>query len=100
MKGYDKLYSGQFNNMSVEIQPDGSQIITLSSYGEDKCYVLHVRNLYAEDEEVLDYKEIKISTPQHILTRMAKTTLALPLTADKILPPPDNTIIGGINERV
>lgn len=53
-KGLKKLYSGDFNSMSQEWQPDGSVIITLSKRGEDKVYRFRVKDLYGENEQEVD----------------------------------------------
>jgi hypothetical protein len=70
MKGLHKLYTGDFNNMSVELQPDGSQVITLSKRGEGKVYRLHVKDLYGPNEEVLKDEVIKVETPKHVKKRV------------------------------
>lgn len=53
-KGLQKLRSGDFNTMNVKKQPDGSEIITLSSDHYPEVYRFRVRNLYEKDEEVWD----------------------------------------------
>ncbi len=70
MEGLKKLYSGDFNDMSQEWQPDGSVIITLSKRGEDKTYHCRVKDPYGEHEAVLEHKVIDIKPPKHILSRM------------------------------
>lgn len=70
MKGLHKLYTGDFNTMHVEGQPDGSQVITLTKRGEDKVYRFRVKNLYQEDEEVLEDEVITVETPKHIKKRV------------------------------
>jgi hypothetical protein len=70
MKGIHKLYRGDFNTMNVEALPDGSQRITLTSDGEDKAYRFRVKNLYQEDEELLEEEVIKIEQPEHIKKRV------------------------------
>lgn len=70
IKGLEKLYSGDFNSMTQEPQPDGSVIIILSKSGEDKTYRFRVKNLYQENEEVLEHEVIKVKPPKHILDRM------------------------------
>jgi len=72
-KGIQKLYCGDFNSIFVEKLPDGSQKITLTKDGEDKVYRFHVKNLYQEDEEILEYSEESIGEiPAHIKERMEK----------------------------
>jgi hypothetical protein len=69
MKGISKLYTGDFNSMHVENLPDGSQRITLTKDGEDKTYRFRVKNLYQEDEELLEEEVIKIEQPEYIKKR-------------------------------
>jgi RNA polymerase-interacting CarD/CdnL/TRCF family regulator len=59
MEGLDKLKSGDFNSMNQEPQPDGSVIITLSKRREGKTYRFRVRNLYKENQEVLEHEIIE-----------------------------------------
>ena len=70
MEGLRKLYSGDFNTMRQEWQPDGSVIITLSKRGEDKSYRFRVKDLYGENEEVLEHKVIEHKIPPWIEKRM------------------------------
>lgn len=53
-EGLRKLKSGDFNDMSQEQLPDGSQIITLSKRGENKTYRFRVKDLYGENEQEVD----------------------------------------------
>jgi len=69
-EGLKKLYTSDFNTMNQARQPDGSIVITLSKRGEGKIYRFRVKDLYGENEEVLEHEEIDISPPQHILKRM------------------------------
>jgi hypothetical protein len=70
MNGLTKLYRGDFNSMQVENLPDGSQRITLAKDGENKIYRFRVKNLYQEDEELLEEEVIKIEQPEHIKKRV------------------------------
>lgn len=63
MVGLQRLYSGDFNAMNVEVLPDGSQKITLSKDGDSKIYRFRVKNLYTEDEVVLEYEEVEVKPP-------------------------------------
>lgn len=72
MKGIDKLYTGDFNSMSQEWQPDSSVIITLLKRGEDELYSLHVKDLYGENEKVLKDKTFPIVIPHWIKDRQDK----------------------------
>jgi hypothetical protein len=69
-EGLRKLYTGQFNTMSQEHLADGTVTITLSSRGEDKVYRLRVKNLYQENEEVLEDEVIKVKAPAYIKKRV------------------------------
>jgi len=69
-EGLKKLYSGDFNTMGQEKQPDGSVIITLSKRGENKSYRFRVKDLYGENEEVLDHRVISTGAPQWVKDRM------------------------------
>ena len=70
MEGLRKLYQGDFNDMSQEPQDDGSVIITLSKRGEGRTYRFRVKDLYGENEEVLEHEVIDTKPPKHILRRM------------------------------
>ena len=70
MERLKKLYLGDFNTMNQEWQLDGSVIITLTKHGEDKVYRFKVKNLYKENEEVLEHEVIETKPPKHILDRM------------------------------
>ena len=65
-----KLYSGDFNYMGQEQQPDGSVIITLSKRGENVVYRFRVKDLYGEHEQVLEHEVIPTRPPQWIIDRM------------------------------
>jgi len=70
MKELLKLYRGDFNTMHVETLPDGSQRITLTKDGENKIYRFRVKNLYQEDEELLEDEVLTVKTPAHIKKRV------------------------------
>ena len=69
-KGLEKLKSGDFNDMCQEWQPDGSVIITLSRRGENKTYRFRVKNLYKENEKVLEHEVIEAKIPKFLEDRM------------------------------
>ena len=69
-EGHRRLYSGNFNTMIQEWQPDGSVIITLAKDGEKKSYRLKVKDLYGQNEEVLEHEVIPTGPPQWVLDRM------------------------------
>ena len=48
------LKTGDFNYMSQEREADGSVIIILAKDGEHKVHRLCVKDLYGENEEVLE----------------------------------------------
>lgn len=54
MTGIEKLKSGDFNDMSQEWLDDNTVLITLSKRGEGKVYRFKVKDLYGENEEVLE----------------------------------------------
>lgn len=60
MQELKKLKSGDFNNMHVENLPDGSVIVTLTSRKYPEVYRFRVRDLYGENEQLLD---IETGTP-------------------------------------
>ena len=55
-EGLIRLKTGNFNEMKQEPQPDGSVVITLHKRGEGKTYRFRVRDLYGENEEVLEHE--------------------------------------------
>lgn len=69
-EGLSRLYTGDFNVMSQEQQPDGSVLITLSKDDEDKLYRFKVKDLYGEHEELLEHEVISNKPPQWVLARM------------------------------
>ena len=69
-EGLRKLYTGDFNNLESERQPDGSSIVILSKRGEVKIYRFRVKELYGEHEEVLEHEVIDKRPPRYILDRM------------------------------
>ena len=58
-KALDKYKAGDWNQALVEIQPDGSKIITLTKEGRKKPDRFRVRNLYQPDEEELNVNTAK-----------------------------------------
>ena len=69
-KGLKKLYSGDFNVMTQEGQPDGSVVVTLSKRGENKSYRFRVKDLYGQNEEVLEHQVLPAGPPQWVKDRM------------------------------
>lgn len=70
MNGLNRLYRGEVNYMKQEPQPDGSVIITISKHGEGKTHRFRVKDLYGENEDVLEHEVIEYKSPQFILDRM------------------------------
>ena len=68
-KGLEKLYTGDFNIMSQELKPDGSIVITLSKNKEKETYRFRVKNLYQENEEILEHEIIDTGPPKFIQER-------------------------------
>ena len=69
-EGLRRIYTGEFNSMKQELNPDGTRTITLSKEGEDKIYRFRVKDLYGEHEEVLEHEVIETKPPKYILDRM------------------------------
>lgn len=67
-----RLYSGDYNYMSQEWQPDGSVIVTISGGRSGQVHRLHVRDLWGENEEVLTESNIPQNIPPHIQARFAE----------------------------
>lgn len=68
--GQRRLYSGDFNYMFQEWQPDGSVIITLSGGKSKRTHRLHVKGLYEENEEVLSEEEVEPKPPGWLRKRL------------------------------
>lgn len=69
-EGLRRLYTGNFNTMSQESKSDGSRVITLHKDGENKIYRFRVKDLYGENEEVLEHEEIDFSVSPRVLERI------------------------------
>lgn len=69
-KGLSKLYSGDFNVMDQDLQPDGSIIITLSSERYPEKYIFRVEHLYLENEKVLSHDIVEPGDKPWIRKRM------------------------------
>ncbi len=66
-----QLYAGDFNNMEQNWQADGSVVITLKRDNEpERSCKFRVKDLYGENEEVLEEEVIEVKVPKHILDRM------------------------------
>ncbi|GAI38280.1 unnamed protein product [marine sediment metagenome] len=71
-EGIRKYYLGEWNTCAGKDCDDGSQQIILSSVKSDKIYRFRVKDLYGENEQVLEYQEIIAKTPEYIKQRMAE----------------------------
>ena len=67
-----RLYSGDYNYMSQEWQPDGSVIVTISGGRSGQVHRLHVRDLWGEHEAVLSEERLPEGPPPHIAARLAE----------------------------
>ena len=70
LEGMKLLYSGDFNDMSQDWQPNGSVIITISKRSENKSYRFRVRDLYGENEQVLEHEILEHSIKPWLKQRM------------------------------
>ena len=64
-----RIYNGDFRMMRQEQQEDGSIIVILLCHNDPKIYRIHVKDLYGENEEVLESETIAVETPKHIRDR-------------------------------
>lgn len=71
-EGIRRLYTGDFNQMKQEHQPDGSIIITLIQDDDSKIYRFKVKDLYGENEEVSKHEVIESKPRKYLLDRMKK----------------------------
>ena len=55
-EGLARLYAGDFTGIGQETLEDGSVLITLSKRGEGCTYRFRVKNLYQENEQVLEHE--------------------------------------------
>ena len=69
-----RYYLGGHNCVSQEWQEDGSVIITLSKRGDKNKHIYRVKNLYKENEEVLEHKVVETGkgSPAFIQNRIKK----------------------------
>lgn len=69
-EGLRRLYSGEFNHVGQEIHNDNTITITLSKEEDTCAYRFKVKDLYGENEEVLEHEVIETKPPKHIQDRM------------------------------
>lgn len=74
--GQRRLYSGDYNYMSQEWQPDGTVIVTISGGKSGQVHRLHVRDLWGQKEEVLSEELLTSHVPPHIQARLAEAAAA------------------------
>jgi hypothetical protein len=67
--GQRRLYSGDYNEMHQDRQPDGTVIVTISGGRSGQHHRMHVRDLWGEQEEVLTEEAIHPGPPPHIQAR-------------------------------
>ena len=67
--GQRRLYSGEYNYMSQEWQPDGSVIVTVTGGKLPIGHRLHVRDLWGPDEDVLSEEVVPPGPPPWIQDR-------------------------------
>lgn len=70
MNGLDKLYLGDFNNVSYEKLPGNVTNILLYQRGFSVMYRFQVKDLYGEHEVLLSHEVIPIKRPKWIIDRM------------------------------
>jgi hypothetical protein len=68
--GQRRLYSGDYNEMFQDRQPDGTIIVTIAGGKSGRVHRLHIRNLWGRDEEILSEEELKPTVPAHIQARL------------------------------
>jgi hypothetical protein len=67
-----RLYSGDYNYMNQEWQSDGTVIVTISGGPSGQTHRLHIRDLWGENETVLQEEAIHPGPPPHIAARLAE----------------------------
>jgi len=70
--GQCRLYSGDFNYVSYDGQPDGTDIVTIAGGKSGQVHRMHVRDLWGEHEEVLTEEEGDSNPPPHVAARLAE----------------------------
>jgi hypothetical protein len=67
--GQRRLYSGDYNYMGQEWQPDGTCIVTISGGKSGQVHRMHILHLWGEDEQVLTEERVPEGPPPHIAKR-------------------------------
>ncbi|MBA7613440.1 hypothetical protein ES703_20689 [subsurface metagenome] len=68
--GQRRLYSGDYNYLFQDRQPDGSVIVTVSGGKSGQAHRMHVRDLWGEHEEVLQEEALPPGPPPWIQDRL------------------------------
>lgn len=76
--GQRRLYSGNYNYMSQEWQPDGSVILVVSGGKLPFAHRMHVRDLWGPAEEVLSEEVLPPGPPDHIRQRLDEASRPAP----------------------
>jgi hypothetical protein len=82
-----RLYSGDYNHLSQEWQPDGTVIVNISGGKAGLVHRAHIRDLWGKDEEVITEETIDPRPPPHIAARLQEAVGA-PLAAPPEGPAP------------
>jgi len=70
--GQRRLYSGDFNYVSYDAQPDGSDIVTIAGGRSGQVHRMHILHLWSEQEQVLSEERVPEGPPPHIAARLAE----------------------------
>lgn len=68
--GQRRLYSGDYNYLNEEWQPDGSVVVTVSGGKSGQVHRLHVRDLWGEHEDVLQEELVPPGPPPWLQARL------------------------------
>jgi hypothetical protein len=82
-RGLRRLYSGDYNHVNQEWQPDGSVIITITGGPSGEQDRLHVADLWGENERVISEERLASGPPPWVKDRL---DAARPPATDKGLP--------------
>ena len=72
-----RLYSGDYNYLDQDWQPDGTVIVTVSGGRSGQLHRAHIRDLWGKDEEVITEESVHPGPPPHIAARLAEVAAAL-----------------------
>ena len=71
-----RLYSGDYNYLFEEWQPDGTVIVTVSGGRSGQVHRAHIKDLWGKDETVLTEETVDPRPPPHIAARLAEALAA------------------------